>query len=281
MNSDCYFVTGYSHIVCQDYAAAETPEKTPTFAIVSDGCSSSPHTDIGARILTRTALRQLKSYSRECLEGMSPYERDECTFINPLRVAYHSDVLRGELDLPEGATDATLLAAYEAGSEVEVRVWGDGVVAARERGTGKLVVYQIEYPSGAPMYLSYWCDWARRDRYLQKFGSDRKVVIYEPDGFVGEITSRGRKMRFPREKYDVVAVMSDGVHSFKRRVGNGFEPIPMLDVVREMMAFKGLSGEFVVRRMKAFIRQATNEGWRWDDDVSMAAIHTGAVAEGA
>ena len=82
---------------------------------------------------------------------------------------------------------------------------------------------------------------------------------------------------FPRDEYDVVAVMSDGVQSFRRKVGNVFESVPAFEVVAEMMAFKGLAGQFVVRRMKAFLKQVAANGGHWDDDVSMAAIHVGEI----
>ena len=72
------------------------------------------------------------------------------------------------------------------------------------------------------------------------------------------------------------AVFSDGVFAFKRptEVG-GWEQIPWEEVVRELTAFKTYKGEFVKRRMKRFFKDAEKRGWRWDDDVSVAAIYFG------
>ena len=60
MNADCYYEIGYSHTVCEDYALAGKINNDISFAIVCDGCSASPHVDVGARILTYAALSQLK-----------------------------------------------------------------------------------------------------------------------------------------------------------------------------------------------------------------------------
>ena len=52
MNADAYFTIGKEHVqkdpfVCQDYAAVVGPGRV----VLSDGCSSSRHTDFGARLL--------------------------------------------------------------------------------------------------------------------------------------------------------------------------------------------------------------------------------------
>lgn len=296
MNADSFFVQGHTHTVCQDYATAGrttapppstwplpgdlTPESFRyTYGILSDGCSTSLNTDFGSRFLVRAAMGQLRSFGSARPPTIVGYQ-----ILDSIERA------RNSLHLPEESLDATLLAAFESGDEVVTLTWGDGVIAARERDTGNVIVHQIEFPTGAPMYLSYWTNPKRLAGYMQKFGAVRKVKTFHPDGSVSESESNSIEVftaeefgeavpvefRFNRADYDVVAVMSDGVGAFKRRVGHGFQAVPLLDVVSPLMAFKGLSGEFVIRRMRAFLRQAEADGWHWDDDVSMAAVHTGA-----
>lgn len=294
MNADSFFVTGHTHTVCQDYAEAGRTRAPPhpmpddmgsfqyMYAIVSDGCSTSPNTDFGSRFLVREAVSELTS------RGSTRAPR-----IEPFRIAERAEAHLDRLGLSGRALDATLLTVHEQGAALFAQVWGDGVVAARRRD-GTLDIFQVEYPKGAPLYLNYWNNYERLKGFLLEFGSHRKVTQLLPDGIsellmdtshrldrVGDLYCDERcgscEFPFPQEAYDVVAVMSDGVQSFRRRKGNGFEPVPVQEVVAKMMAFKNYTGEFVVRRMKAFLKQATADGWHWDDDVSMAAIHVGDV----
>lgn len=234
---------------------------------MSDGCSSSPDTDFGARVLVRTAIHHM----------------DVFRTIRPVLLAGHASEAIRPLRLRPEALDATLLVVYEEGEAAQAQAWGDGVVAARRRDGG-IEIHQIEFPTGAPMYLNYWMHHLRFDRFIKEFGPVRRLTSILPDGrILGEDLASSTlnyetaeptpiEFRFSRADYDVVAVMSDGVQSFKARSGHNFTPVPMTDVVRSLMAFKGTAGEFVVRRAKAFLRQAEADGWHWDDDVSIAAL---------
>ena len=55
---DAFFAIGSTHDICQDYALALNISNR-SLLIVSDGCSASPSTDIGARILSRCAAQVL------------------------------------------------------------------------------------------------------------------------------------------------------------------------------------------------------------------------------
>lgn len=294
MHSDAYFAQGRRHRLCQDYAMAGRTPAAPkptwplpgdpdpetlrkTFAIVSDGCSESPDTDFGARFLVRRAAANIDVFGKPRVD-----------------LAVDNAWLSSrQLRLSDNCLDATLLAAYQHEDTVLVEIYGDGVVAARERRTGALTVHSVEFPSGAPLYPSYWLKEARFQHYLKKFGSVRQHTVdtVRLDG-ARETTKRDGApyveiedgaydlvpicVSFDRATYDVVAVMSDGMGSFKQRRGNGFESVPLEDAVTHAMSFKGFAGEFVVRRMRAFLQDAADEGWHHDDDVSMAAIYMGA-----
>ena len=60
MFADCAFAAGRGHDVCQDYAAAGGGADEP-YAILADGCSTSPDTDVGARLLVKCIERPLAS----------------------------------------------------------------------------------------------------------------------------------------------------------------------------------------------------------------------------
>jgi len=48
MIADHHFCIGKTHKVCEDYATSGITEDGVTYAIASDGCSSSKDTDFGA-----------------------------------------------------------------------------------------------------------------------------------------------------------------------------------------------------------------------------------------
>ena len=61
MNTDFYCEIGDSHVACEDYALAGKINDNISYAIVADGCSSSPNVDVGARVLAHAALDYLTS----------------------------------------------------------------------------------------------------------------------------------------------------------------------------------------------------------------------------
>src|SRR5215208_7219869 len=101
MNANSVFNIGATHAVCQDYVIARSraPHGGP-YVVMSDGCSSSPDTDVGARLLVkaidqmlvRTAPRDVCKLHKECA-----------------RTALGWAELIG---LPAQAVDATLLSAH-------------------------------------------------------------------------------------------------------------------------------------------------------------------------
>ncbi len=288
MKADSFFCAGLTHKVCQDYAAAGEVGKTfrpagvpntpAAYAIVSDGCSDSPDTDFGSRLLVRHAMGQVRRHGGR---------------LDPDSLIENAAEVGRRLNLDPRAMNATIAIAFEEGNEVGVKLWGDGVIAARGRD-GSLVIHSVVFPTGAPMYLNYWLSESNLTAYLQKFGPTRVTTSIRilPDGTVTATEDEDSAIniendnepvsvdfRFSRYDYDIVAVMSDGVQSFKAFEGRGYVGLPIETVVAAMMNFKVLTGEFVVRRLKAFFRKAEELGWRWDDDVSMAAIYTGDLGE--
>lgn len=258
MNVDVFFTTGKTHTVCQDYAATAGNE----YIVLSDGCSSSPHTDIGARLLCRIAVQ----------DGI-------------LGACDRAAPLLGALILPEQSLDATLLSAERKGGVVQVLMIGDGVVVGRRRdGVCKIIV--VEYPSGAPRYPSYDLNPARRTRYFSEFGGQMRITTTVDKEEVLDVPLKDEPVEplvfdFPTEEYDLVLLFSDGVQSFHRPVPNSTcgatSPVPLTEVLAEMLAIKGFVGQFIVRRAKRFLKDASAKGWVHDDDFSVAALYIGEV----
>lgn len=272
MHADAFFAIGSSHLVCQDYARAgavarENGAAVP-YAIVADGCSSSPDTDFGARLLTAAAVR--------CLGDREHF--DPAWTIREAARAADASVGRQCLD-------ATLLVAYPVpGGGVRVRVCGDGVVVARRRG-GRVAVWEIGFATGAPGYLSYLLDEQRLARYLRQGHGERLVTAWEDGAVVAERRSAARRgpdgrpagfawgVDFGPGEVDLVLLATDGVHSFRRSGDLGPEGVPIAEIVGHLTAFRTLAGAFLARRCRSFLtRFCSDNGWCHHDDFGAAAI---------
>jgi len=267
-NADAYFALGKSHTVCQDYAAVTQGYPQEVRIAVSDGCSSSPDTDFGARFLVRTAM------------GIRS------------RVLPHPDIIASRawepalaLDLPGSVMDATLLIADVWEGTLTIHAFGDGVIDL-EFKNGDRSTYSIEFSNEAPAYLSYWLREDDLDMYLKKFGC-RKVSIDVsfPDGsgYSKDIEERvtresyGYVQKYPWNTVKRVTLCTDGVRSFRKVTSLGAtEAVPLEKVLAEVTAIKSPAGAFMVRRMRRFLYDfCPKNGWYHDDDVGVATILNG------
>jgi len=270
VNADSYFSIGKAHLVCQDYALAGS-EGLP-FAIVADGCSSSPDTDFGSRFLSQAALRQFQMGAEV---GMICYDPDPI-----LHEASHMSRVVG---LDERCLDSTLLVAYVSEGHIRVDVTGDGVVVARRRGSEVLEHWKVEFNRGAPGYLSYILSPVRCAGFLE-LGLGQRTVTHSicggeqdiEESHIGVLPYTGMSfgLDLDPEVYDLVVIASDGLQSFQHKVGNSFESIPLSSVVPHVTNIKGFKGEFMVRRMRRFLTKwCPTNGWHHNDDVAVAALH--------
>ncbi|MSQ03985.1 MAG: hypothetical protein EXR71_19205 [Myxococcales bacterium] len=269
MSADAYFHIGHSHTVCQDYAVARQHGERE-IAVVADGCSSSPDTDCGARLIAAGMLGWA--------DPVLVWGDDDARKVIAT-AADHAAVV----GWPSMCVDATIVAVRREPTVFRAFVVGDGVVVARRRD-GTFRVVDVEFPSGAPAYASYLANEPRRGNYLRTEpdtpSRDVRIVrVYDGDS-VTEASSLARsagwvlELVFPVVEFELAAVASDGLRSFQRRTGTRFAPVPLLEVVPHVFGFKGLAGEFVARRLRRFLRKECEDmGWHPNDDVAVAAIH--------
>jgi len=271
MNSDAFFAIGSTHEVCQDYARSgvighgQNTASSRCFALLSDGCSSSAHSDLGARFLTCAAMAQLKS-------GTTHFSVDLA-----LRDAAEVAQRLGIDDLE--CLDATLLAAWEdTNGFVSVLVAGDGVVAAR-RHDGAIESWTIDY-DGAPAYPSYQRNQGRKALYFEQ-GYGRRTVTHALDkkatslGSIGEIAPWSIALN--PAIYDLVVLFSDGLASFREAKSEEKAKITQREVLEHLLALKSFKGQFLIRRCRRFLHRFCSEKkWEHHDDFSAAGIWIGA-----
>ena len=279
MNADSAFQMGSTHAVCQDYAVAGACAAAAggagatcrPYVILSDGCSSSPDTDTGARLLVKAAERLLRESGGTHADGLAGLHAEAAR----LALSWAE-----QLGLRPQAVDATLLTAHLDGEELVVGCSGDGVVCL-QTADGALDAYVVSYPAGYPVYPAYAHQPARL-RALADAGRARKEITRLRAASAGEHlrTTHVRDGGALTEVFAVsvagyrfAALLSDGVQSF---VHSGrAEAIPVESVLPELVFFKNTRGAFVGRRMNGFLKDCQQKGWRHGDDLSLAALHLG------
>ena len=275
LGCDSYFTIGSGHTVCQDYARASVLPSLGAgapraIAIVADGCSSSRHSDIGARLLVLSALESAK----------------QIDYFEATHVVQQAAHVAGMLAADRECLDATLLMVHQR-SDGRIQLWaaGDGTFAAVRRD-GSLETWTLDC-GGAPGYLSYLVDGARMRRYLAAgFGCRRMQRAV--DGMLCEVVvstvatapvfRQAHSFVWTRDlepsDYRMVMAMSDGVSSFTRTRPDGSRScVRELEVVRQLVAIKTSRGEFLVRRCRRFLgRYCRIQQWSHSDDLATAAL---------
>jgi len=266
MNADHQFYIGHDHKVCQDYAVSYANENG-AFAIVCDGCSSSPDVDFGARALALSAKRTL---------GIGGADMNNELFgqVTIRNLEHIGDMV----PLDPRSLDATLLATWVKGKDFTVQMYGDGCFFHKTATTLRIV--HVEFESNKPAYLSYYLDKVRLKEYQDTVLESKRVLDVSfylgADGIRDAIEVETFLKPFDPVTFkglvnegDILAVCSDGVGSFKK---GGVEEIPWSVMAREFVDYKTTPGVFVQRRLSWLKRQWTKDLISHYDDISMAAI---------
>lgn len=290
MNSDVAFRIGSTHQVCQDYARAGSVAGLH-YAIISDGCSSSPDTDVGARILVIEAESSLRMAQLGCPgQAATGLIFPKCI---PM-IAGNAQSTSKLLGLPHGHLDATLgiVTAFESDGLVSLDGWlfGDGVIVTKMFDTIKktevMNVTTLQYESGYPDYPSYSLDAKRAAAVKPHLVGKVTYEVYSSE-FKDPICWSAEKHEGPYRRHEsfgpsdylrpvYMAVMSDGVMSFVKHVqtetSKTDSQMPLRDVLGELLSFKGYQGVFVQRRMQKFAKDCVGCGMVHHDDLSLGVV---------
>nr|MDQ2731733.1 protein phosphatase 2C domain-containing protein [Armatimonadota bacterium] len=259
MNTDTAFRIGKAHSVCQDYGM--TGSGNSKFVLLSDGCSSSPDTDVGARLIVRSAANILL---KNTIDFIQP--------VGPSLAEYHQKVIGAArsfvepLGLHPHSLDATLLTLQAVEGRWIASISGDGTLAMQD-GDGVIHLRTISYTRSYPFYLNYSGDVDRLEALGRQTDNLRLMErsVLRPDGRVEvqeTVTELAQTEPYCEtgkvEDFQWIAILSDGVGSFVRVDDSGaHEPVPLNTVLRELLAFKNFNGVFVERRMQRFLRDCT------------------------
>lgn len=255
MHADAHFERGRTHAVCQDYALAGHDDRG-AWALVCDGCSSSPDSDVGARLLAHAAAAILRG-------GRLPGSRAAW---QSARAAAHA------IGLDAPCLDATVVAACEHRDRVIAIIRGDGIVAARRRDGGIEVTLR-RCRDETPDYPSVVADPDRRAQWL---------ALAEPRAWLEHHCDRAMPCRVPlrghvwvgsfaKHTYDRVLVASDGLATL--RLPEHAEVLDVADVAARVLAAPSTTGCFVRRRLQRLGRAGGPFDTAVpDDDLAVGAL---------
>lgn len=266
---DSFFTMGKQHFVCEDYVFTSTDAKA---AFLSDGCSSSPYTDLGARLLCLCGAETL----------IKDHKRQTGTYSNYVglgvdTVLKASNLLSSFSAIPKEALDATLITAFvNKDNQILIYTYGDGNVALKFKDT-PLIVNNYSFSGNAPYYLNYDLEdnLPRLKVYHEAMSESNALKHIEAVG--GDIRIVEREYNSPNiihiedtENLEMVAIMSDGVESFSSV--NTRMYIPVYKVIAELLDFKTTMGEFVKRRSRAVVKKYAKDQIYHNDDLSIAVM---------
>ncbi len=279
ISADSLYIQGSSHTVCQDYTRTGSDNEIFSYGILSDGCSGSPDTDIGARFLVLETEKILQN--KKCIR-----HEDFCQVVSGAKYR-GTDVF----NISPLALDATLYTIYvNLNHKVAYfRTSGDGLVLARKRGTQIYDVRRKHFPNGAPWYLSYSLNEGRFLRLMDEglllqcdeLSLNQTTRTYETECYrtlaVDADTRNSFSVTggefFELEKYDLFLIVSDGIESFVQAETK--TSIPYQEILYELLDFKNFNGEFLARRLRKILKDFQKKHWTHEDDLSVAAIYVG------
>jgi len=259
---DSFLTIGSQHKVCEDYIlSGNTPFP---YVILSDGCSSSPNTDTGARILCQITERFLMK---------------EWNYLNRINhhdmgmwILHNAEAVVKFLGMNMTCLDATLIIAYEVDDIIKIHTYGDGAIISMDEN-GDLQLESISYEGNAPYYLSYMLDSERHEIYLSEDHTKTYTTLRDNGSGITEEREFDveDEFIFHPDIDPLIFICSDGIESFTQK-HNLLSKVEVIELAKRFSAFKNTKGEFLKRRMNKELKLLEREGYTHFDDLSIGAF---------
>src|SRR3989338_401960 len=275
---DDYFHIGQMHLgsgkPCQDYSFSGVYGDA-AFAIVSDGCSTGRHTDVGARVIALSTVNAVQQWLKAADIPINKLGR---LVTKQHNYAILKSCEAFNLQLPDML--ATCLYACLTPTGGLIGIQGDGVIAKVYRD-GSITLAAYRWDNNTPLYPAYAAD--NYNIFVKVHGNDSNLsplqVEHHHYNALGDVQinlqsiSLNEAIKGVTQKISgneamelsFLAVFTDGVMQV--------DGIDWNDAVLQLLAFKNVEGEFAKRRMIRFIKDAKTDGKKGPlDDISYAVI---------
>jgi hypothetical protein len=235
---------GKTHKICEDYIISGY-DPVP-YIILSDGCSSSKDTDIGARILCLAAKQYLKNYKNR-IQSINEVEMGHY-------IIWKADSIMIQFGLDQTALDATLTVAYYNSGTLKIIMFGDGSIVSID--DHDKTIETVEYTKNTPYYLSYKLDRERDKIYhgnniikmVDKHYHYNYSNIYDLVTGVMDYNKpycSNHLIKFGEQT--IIFIFSDGISTFFNKEQSKF--LSIADLIRDISSLKTLKVEFLQRRL--------------------------------
>mgnify|MGYP001564181331 FL=1 len=266
VSTDYTFKIGKTHSVCQDYARSGSVNEVD-YIILSDGCSTAPDTDIGARALVIATENEIRFKTN----NFKDWEFSIVRVLDNLKKIGWS--------LPIKTFSATLLVGIMKDEWFYGYIFGDGMIAGKQLD-GNILACWREFPSGAPYHPVYELE--GKEDYLEQFSNS----LIDSTQLIGVETEPCKSsflidpcwhMQLPVEEFSSISLFSDGIFSFTDvdRPTSGTlstKKVDFKEVLQEVLAFKNTNGQFVQRRVNRAFSEYEKKGRFHQDDFSMTTM---------
>lgn len=285
LNCDSHYQIGNGHTYCQDYALHGDLDGF-RWGLISDGCSGSPFTDVGARLIVRNADALIRKHiqDRNVDYLRISDEKVARSFVHSIffdKFGLGCNSIINSLSLPETALDATLWMVFcentttpDKSYRFHVMGFGDGQAIIRSRYQMSTEIYYMFYPSGAPFYPTYNFSLNKQTQYVERFGTFCRhgymITSEQGETVQSECDAKYDHAVCFYTEANSVTVTTDGFRTY------GLKPEQQQDCLKwastRLVNFKSIEGVFVQRRMKALARQDAKENIGHFDDIAAASI---------
>lgn len=279
---DDYFYIGQAHLIsgkpCQDYSFSGSCGES-SFAIVSDGCSTGRHTDVGARVVALATVNAIQNWAKE--KNIS-IEKIDKIIMDQHKAAITKSMEAFGLELQDMLATCAYVCVTPEGGLISVE--GDGVVACVYTD-GVVTLTSFQWADNAPMYPAYTLDGCKSFIDFHGRNLDAPVLKVESYSYdqaqshpavflpISEVITLGDAINGNTLKISeselknlkFIGVFTDGVMQV--------EGIQWQDAVLDLLAFKSLEGEFAKRRMIRFLKDCRKDNEKGPrDDISFAVV---------
>lgn len=250
--SDYIFSIGKEHKVCEDYVIVDN-EKIPMI-IVSDGCSSSDFSDIGARLLSFNAKRFIQEHFLSLISNKE-YVKE---------IFQQTFLYNKAISLNEKSLDCTLLFAFIYKEELHYFVIGDGIVNYKKNN--QVFTQNFSFKDEKVFYGNYFNNVSRLDFYHKNNLSLKIENISSKENSIIETKDYIYYNSLNVNELDYFFLSTDGLLSCSS------DTVTSKKIFFEFLDFKNLKGEFIQRRYKNWVKKINKEGINHADDIGIAGF---------
>lgn len=286
-NTDSIYVIGHNHKVCEDYAysgeVANPDVDNLYYAIICDGCSSTPDSDIGARLLAHGFKNFLRKMGRNIhYYHERPIEMYEDLCYHMKRTIHNSAEAVG---LSPYSFVTTIRAIVVIKDKLFCFHFGDGYTIHQQDveftpdEIKRSYLASTEFSSNAPYYFKNHIDKREREIYCrdyENYSITHNGFLYDnPECFIDSKNHFYcvKSLNDLPDGNHIFTVTSDGIDTFytfdeERKQVN----IPVETIMGRAFAFKNFRGDFIQRRFNRFFKEIKKEDIMHYDDISIASI---------